>query len=213
MQVKKIFSALLLAVLPPIVAACAPAAVTLSREDLAQLKSQAEVGAVRHEPALFYADAGVYGLAGYGMSISAGKELRKKYAIEDPAPAVQAKFLESLAAEFKGVAVRSLDRTAAADDLGAVRSAYPGRWLFDFKTIGWGSAAEGDVEFTVRARLIRGDDAKIAWEGACNYATHDARGELLTLKNAALLKKKLQAGVTPCARELWSRFLSGASSS
>jgi hypothetical protein len=100
----------------------------------------------------------------------------------------------------------------AVDDLSAVKTAYPGRWLFDFKTMGWGSAAEGDVEFTVRARLIRSDDAKIVWQGLCKYETHDAKGELLTARNAALLKKKLQAGVSPCARQLWSQFLSGAAS-
>jgi hypothetical protein len=190
-------------------AGCAPAVIPLNKEDLAQLRNQAEIGALHHEPALFYADAGVYGLVGYGLSVSAGKELRAKYALEDPAPAVGAKFLQSLRAEFGGVAVRAVDRPVSNDDLSAVKAAYSGRWLFDFKTIGWGSAAEGDIEFTVRARLIRSDDAKIVWQGMCKHETRDAKGELLTARNAALLKKKLEAGVSPCARDLWAQFQAG----
>jgi hypothetical protein len=190
-------------------AGCAPALVAISREDLAQLKNQAEIGAAHHDPALFYADAGVYGLIGYGMSISAGKEIRTKYALEDPAAAVGAKFLQNLRAELGGVAVRTVDRPVSNDDLGAVKAAYRGPWLFDFKTIGWGSAAEGDVEFTVRGRLIRNDDSRIVWQGMCKYETRDAKGELLTAMNAALLKKKLEAGVSPCARDLWNQFSSG----
>jgi hypothetical protein len=34
-------------------AGCAPALVAISREDLAQLKNQAEIGAAHHDPALF----------------------------------------------------------------------------------------------------------------------------------------------------------------
>ena len=190
-------------------AGCAPALVAISREDLAQLKNQAEIGAVHHDPALFYADAGVYGLIGYGMSVSAGKEIRAKYALEDPARAVGAKFFQNLRAEFGGIAVRAVDRPVSNDDLSAVKAAYSGRWLFDFKTIGWGSAAEGDVEFTVRGRLIRNDDSKIVWQGMCKYETQDAKGKLLTARNAALLKKKLEAGVSPCARDLWAQFQAG----
>jgi hypothetical protein len=143
------------------------------------------------------------------MSVSAGKEIRTKYALEDPAPAVGAKFLQNLRVELGGVAVRTVDRPVSNDDLSAVKAVYRGPWLFDFKTIGWGSAAEGDVEFTVRGRMIRNDDSRIVWQGMCKYETRDAKGELLTAMNAALLKKKLEAGVSPCARLLWDQFLTG----
>jgi hypothetical protein len=188
---------------------CAPALVAISREDLAQLKNQAEIGAVRHEPAAFYGDVGFYGLIGWGMSLSAGKEIRTKYGIEDPARAIEEQFLQNLRPEFKGMAVRVVDQPVSDDDLAAAKSAYAGRWVFDFKTIGWGSAIEGDVEYTVRARLIRNEDFKVLWQGACKHETKDNKWEPLTANNAALLKKKLEAGVSPCARDLWAQFQAG----
>ena len=209
MRIQKIPFAILTAFVLPIFAGCAPSLVVISREDLAQLKGQAEIGALHHEPASFYSDVGVYGFLGYGMSVSAGKETRVKFGLEDPAAAVKAKFLQSLAAEYKGVAVRAIDRPLSSDDLGAVKNAYSGRWVFDFKTIGWGSAVEGDVEFTLRGRLIRNDDSKVLWRGICKYETRSGKGELLTLSNAALLKMKLQAGESPCAQQLWGQFLTG----
>ena len=132
MRIQKIPLAILTAFVLPIFAGCAPALVAISREDLAQLKGQAEIGVLHHEPASFYGDVGVYGLIGYGMSVSAGKEIRAKYALEDPAAAVKEKFLQSLAAEYKGVAVRAIDRPLSSDDLGVVKNAYSGRWVFDF---------------------------------------------------------------------------------
>jgi hypothetical protein len=195
----------LLAVLFAAVLGCS-SLVPLNRDDLAQLKKQSEIGAVRHEPAAFYGDVGIYGLIGWGMSLSAGKEMREIYGLEDPARAIEEKFIQNLRGEFKGVTVRAVDQPLSDDDLAAVKKTYGGRWVFDFKTLGWGSAAEGDVEFTVRVRLIRNDDGKIVWQGLCHYKTEDAKWEPLTANGAVLLKAKLQAGVTPCATQLWSQF-------
>jgi len=185
---------------------CSPALIPMGKEDRAQLINQAEIGAVNHEPAAFYADAGVYGMVGYGMSISAGKEIRKKYGLEDPALAVKASFIQALQKDLNSVKVRAIERPVTDDDLAAVKNAYAGAWLFDFKTIGWGSAIEGDVEFTVRARLIRGGDVKVVWQGTCKYETKGGKSKLLTGDSPALLKAKFQAGINPCVNDLWSQF-------
>ena len=185
---------------------CSPALIPMGKEDRAQLNHQAEVGAVHHEPAAFYADAGLYGMVGYGMSISAGKEIRKKYGLEDPALAVKVNFVQALQREFSGIKVRAVDRPVAADDLAAVKNAYAGPWVLDFKTIGWGSAIEGGVEFTIRARLIRNSDAQVVWQGTCKYETKGGKSKLLTGDSPALLKAKFQAGINPCVNDLWSQF-------
>jgi len=187
-------------------AGCSVAPVALSREDRAQLSSQAEIGAVHHEPADFYADAGFSGLIGYGKSISAGKEIRAKYRLDDPAVAVKTNFVQALEKEYGGIKVRAVDRPVAGDDVAAVKKAYAGPWVLDFKTLGWGSAIEGGVEFTVRARLIRNGDSRIVWQGTCKYETKDGKSKLLTGDSPALLQKKFQAGVAPCAESLWIQF-------
>ncbi|MGH7769589.1 MAG: hypothetical protein ACREQP_19250 [Candidatus Binatia bacterium] len=192
-----------------IVAGCSSTSVTLTKEDRAQLNNQTEIGAVHHEPAAFYADAGVYGLVGHGKSLSAGKEIRTKYRLEDPAAAVKTSFLQALEKEYGGIKVRAVDRAVAADDLGAVKKAHAGPWIIDFKTLGWGSAIEGDVEFTIRARLIRNDDSRIVWQGTCKYETKRGKSKLLTGDSPALLKAKFQAGVAPCVKDLWSQFQAG----
>jgi hypothetical protein len=185
---------------------CSSTSVMLSKEDRARLNSRTEIGAVYHEPAAFYADAGFSGLIGYGKSLSAGKEIRAKYRFDDPAPAVKTKFLQALEKEYTGMKVLPVDRPVAVDDLAAVKKAYAGPWVLDFKTLGWGSTIEGDVEFTVRARLIRNDDAKILWQGTCKYETKSGPRKLLTGDSPALLKGKFQAGVAPCAQQLWNQF-------
>jgi hypothetical protein len=189
-------------------AGCSATSITLSKEDRARLNN-AEIGAVHHEPAAFYADAGVYGMVGYGMSVSAGKEIRAKYRLEDPASAVKTNFVQALQKESSAIKVRAVDRPVAADDLAAVKNAYAGPWILDFKTIGWSSAIEGDVEFTVRARLIRKGDSKIVWQGTCKYETKSGKSKLLTGDSPALLKAKFQAGVGPCVNDLWSQFQAG----
>lgn len=187
-------------------AGCSSTSITLSKEGRAQLNNQAEIGAVHHEPAAFYADAGFFGLIGYGRSISAGKEIRAKYRLEDPASAVKTNFVQALEKEFSAIKVRAIDRPVAADDLAAVKNAYAGPWVLDFKTIGWGSAIEGGVEFTLRARLIRNADSRIVWQGTCKYETKSGKSKLLTGDSPALLQKKFQAGVAPCADSLWNQF-------
>jgi hypothetical protein len=186
---------------------CSPALIPMGKEDRAQLNNQAEIGAVHDGPADFYADAGFSGLIGYGKSISAGKEIRAKYRLEDPAAAVKTNFLLALEKEYSGIKVRAVDRPVVADDLAAVKNAYAGPWVLDFKTIGWGSAIEGDVEFTLRARLIRNADSRIVWQGTCKYETKSGKSKLLTGDSPALLQKKFQAGVAPCANDLWAQFL------
>jgi hypothetical protein len=185
---------------------CSPSLIQINQEDRAQLKQQSEIGAVHREPAAFYADAGVYGLVGHGMSISAGKEIRAKYGVEDPALAVKTNFVQALEKEISGIKVRAVDRPVAVDDLAAVKKAYAGPWVLDFKTLGWGSAIDGDVEFTIRARLIRNDDAKVVWQGTCKYETKSGKKKLLTGDSPGLLKAKFQAGINPCVQQLWGQF-------
>jgi hypothetical protein len=202
----KILSACLSAIFFLIGAGCSSTSITLSKEDRAQLNNQAEIGAVHHAPAAFYADAGLYGMVGYGMSVSAGKEIIKKYGLEDPAAAVKTNFVQALQKEFSAIKVRAVDRPVVADDLAAVKKAHAGPWVLDFKTIGWGSAIEGGVEFTLRARLIRNADSKIVWQGTCKYEPKSGKSKLLTGDSPALLKKKFQAGVAPCTESLWAQF-------
>jgi hypothetical protein len=185
---------------------CSPALIPMGKENRAQLNNQAEIGAIHHEPAEFYADAGFSGLIGYGKSISAGKEIRARYRFEDPAAAVKANFLLALEKEYSGIKVRAVDRPVAVDDLAAVKKAYAGPWVLDFKTLGWGSAIEGGVEFTMRARLIRYSDAQVVWQGMCKYETKIGQKKLLTGDSPALLKAKFQAGIAPCTESLWAQF-------
>jgi hypothetical protein len=185
---------------------CSPALIPMGKEDRALLNNQAEIGAVHHEPADFHADAGVYGMIGYGMSVSAGKEIRRKYGLEDPAAAVKTNFLQALEKGYSGIKVRAVDRAVAVDDLAAVKKAYAGPWVLDFKTLGWGSAIEGGVEFTMRARLIRNSDAKVVWQGMCKYEPKSVQKKLLTGDSPALLKAKFQAGIAPCTESLWAQF-------
>jgi len=202
----KISSAFVTALVLLIGFGCSPALIPMGKADRAQLNNQAEIGAVHREPAAFYADAGLYGMVGHGMSISAGKEIRKKYGLEDPATAVKTNFLQALEKEYIGIKVRAVDRPVAGDDLAAAKNAYGGAWLFDFKTLGWGSAIEGGVEFTIRARLIRNSDAIVVWQGTCKYETKGGKSKLLTGDSPALLKAKFQAGINPCVNDLWSQF-------
>ena len=198
---------------------CAPRLVGLEHDTLLRLKAEPEIRVVRYPPPMFdIANPGnrvvgsVFGVSGGGIAVPS-----QGFAAADPVRAVQDRFAASLGFETGLTNLRPVDDVPPSDRLDETGKAFGHGLILDFKTLRWGLSYDPQlwtryrVVYSARARLVRADDASLAWQGICDASEREAApgttmGEL-TAADAALLRDKLDDAARSCSEDLVRQFL------
>ncbi len=209
------------------VSGCAPAPIKIDRGELARLKDEPELHAIRvGSPSLdvktrageAVGQLGLIGLAVQaGVYDTMGERMMKEHALVDPAARVQERFLASLATELGLNAVRVTPEPVPSDEPAALRATLGRGLVFDFKTLAWllwydpNRWSGYHVGYAVRGRLVRLDGGTVIWQGACDPPFDRSQPgptmEQLVANGAALLKAKLAEAADRCAVELVNQLL------
>ncbi len=210
----------LLAVLP-LLAGCAATPIRIDQAERARLATVPVVQTVRYEPESFVvttAGKAMFGLVGTGLAASAGTELRLTLGLDDPARAVQTRFLEVVSRDLGVKNVRAARAPAGnKDDPSALKATIGSGVVFDFRTTSWTIVYHPKdfgryrTVYAGRARLVRVDDGKVLWQGLCSKRSDDDPAtsptyDELTANKGALLKATFAKNAALCADDLVAQF-------
>ena len=205
---------------------CTSAPVRMDKEELGHLRGRSDIKAVHYPPFQFSvrtpgkAIAGGGGALGamlsLGMFESAGDKMTKEYALADPAPMVQERFVSALGQDPGITTIQSVQETPGNDDLGELKRVTGQGLVFDFKTTQWmlfyypTDWSHYRIAYSARGRLVRLEDSKVIWLGTCEAIGQDPTSsptmDELTANNGALLKTKINEAAETCAQQLLTSF-------
>lgn len=208
-------------------AGCAPAPIKIDRGELARLKDEPELHAVRvGSPSLDVktraGDAvGQLGLLGLAVQASVydtmGARIMKEHALVDPVARVQERFLAAVTRELGLSAVRVTAEPVPSDEPAVLRAKLGRGLVFDFKTLAWllwydpNRWSGYHVGYAVRGRLVRLDGGTVIWQGACDPPFDRSQPgptmEQLVANGAELLKTRFAEAADRCAVELVNQLL------
>ncbi len=208
-----------------IVSGCAPAPVRLDSAEMARLKDEREIRAVRYEPAsLSYRSRlagaqlpGILALGSLGADIAdsaRGPQLMKQYELTDPAGAVQKRLLAALAGELGLQNLKLVPDPLTSDELDALRTAPGTGPVLDVKTLTWSLQYDPNsfsgylLYYAARARLVRLDPPRVVWQSVCDLPGNPSVPvDQFTANNGALLKATIAERVAQCVQILRDEFL------
>lgn len=205
---------------------CAPTLIQMHPEELSHLKNQSDIQAVHYSPSPFSIRtpgkvmAGGGGILGSMFSLSlfesAGGKMAKEYTLEDPALRVQNRFLSSLKQDLGITNIRIVQESPSNDSIDELKRTVGKGMVFDFKTTAWTLLyypfdwTHYRISYEARARLIRLENSRIAWQGNCEFIGEDPKTsptmDELKANNGAVLKTMLSEAADTCAEELLSQF-------
>ena len=194
--------------------------VPIQQDRMANLQGSTITVSTREKPSFGAMTAGkaTFGLLGAAAMISAGNEIVKKNAIEDPAVSIARELADSFASAnamtvvpTEGVLAKSTNpaelarQYSAADILLDVQTV---NWSFAYFPTDWNNYR---VIYSAKARLIDTRTRKVLAEGFCSRVpekTDDAPShEELLANQAARLKQELEAAAQHCVSEFRSKVL------
>src|SRR5215831_4247685 len=197
----------------------------MPKEELARLNGQT-VKAIHYSGSPFQVMTGTAkvgmmagGLLGGGFAAfqteSTGDEMRKDYSLDDPILRVKAHFLTEVRTSLRLDTIDSVQTLPSSSDMDDLRAAFSKGTLFDFQSTNWHLTdyplGYYRIEYRARARLIRRDDSRVLWEGACNFAGKEPTVSMtlddFKANNAAILRQSLNEAPDACVQELLSQFL------
>ena len=207
---------------------CAPRLVGLEYDTLVRLKAEPEIHVVRYPAPAFDVTVPGNSLVGSSFGVSGGAiavpsqgaaaaEPGAAYGLTDPARTVQDGVVASLGFEMGLTNLRPVDEVRPTDRLDELGKAFGHGFVLDVTTLRWGLSYDPEiwtqyrVVYSARARLVRADDASLAWQGVCDASEREAMsgttmGELMAT-DAALLRDKLEVAARSCADELVHQLL------
>ena len=208
-----------------IVSGCAPAPIRLDSAEIARLKDEREIRAVRYEPASLSFRSrlgaaqlpGILALASLGADIAdsaRGPQLMKEYGLTDPAGAVQERLLAALAGELGLQKLRTMPDPLTSDELDALKTAVGTGPVLDVKTLAWNFQYDQNsfsgylVYYSARGRLVRLDPPRVVWQSTCYLPGKQSLPvDQFTANNGALLKVTIAERVEQCVQFLRDELL------
>ncbi len=194
--------------------------VPIQQERMANLKGSTITVTTREKPSFGATTAGKasFGLLGAAAMISAGNEIVKKNAVEDPAGSIARELANSFATANAMTVVPTEGVLAKGTNPAELARQYSGAdLLLDVQTVNWGFAYfptdwnNYRVIYSAKARLIDTKTRKVLAEGFCSRVpdkTDDAPShEELLANQAARLKQELQVAADHCISEFRAKVL------
>ncbi len=194
--------------------------VPIQQERMANLKGSTITVTTREKPSFGATTAGKasFGLLGAAAMISAGNEIVKKNAVEDPAGSIARELANSFASANAMTVVPTEGVLAKGTNPAELARQYSGAdLLLDVQTVNWGFAYfptdwnNYRVIYSAKARLIDTKTRKVLAEGFCSRVpekTDDAPShEELLANQAARLKQELEAAADHCISEFRAKVL------
>lgn len=194
--------------------------VPIQQERMANLQGSTITVTTREKPSFGATTAGKasFGLLGAAAMISAGNEIVKKNAVEDPAVAIATELASGFASANAMTVVPTEGVLAKSTNPAELARQYSKADLvLDVQTVNWGFAYfptdwnNYRVIYSAKARLIDTRTRKVLAEGFCSRVpekTDDAPShEELLANQAARLKQELEAAAQHCVSEFRSKVL------
>ena len=209
---------------------CAPAFIPLDKEEMARLQSEPQILVAVYEPARFAYQspghpvapgaAGVFNPTTGASAIGATTDPRAPVfllasALEDPVFEVKEVFVRGLAGRLGATRLVDVQEVLADDEIQGLRKRFGSGVALDFRTRSWGLLQGAtrlfpyQIAYEVRSRLLRLSDARVLWQGHCQYDGRYARGNLdeATANSPPLLQERFKEAADACAKTLLSQLL------
>ena len=197
---------------------CAPKLIKMEKSELARLHDGPEIQAIHYSsppPEVGWSDPNPQSALHIFIlpfelkdSHSKSKQVEGLH-LEDPVWRVKERVVPSLVTVVDLKRARLVREPLVDDDLDKLRAALGKGVVIDFKTIHWAvrKAQRGNqIEYSVRARILRLEDSKNLWQGVCeDTRSFDSFDELMAA-NGMLLKMKLNQSAEACAQEILAQL-------
>ena len=209
---------------------CAPAFVPLDKEEMARLRSEPQILVMAYEPPPFgYQSpltpvapgaAGVFNPATGASAIGATTDPRAPVfllasALEDPVFEVKEVFVRGLAGRLGATRLVDVQEVLAHDEIQGLAKRFGNEVVLDFRTRSWGLLQAAtrlypyQIVYEVRSRLLRLSDARILWQGHCQYDGRYARANVdeAAANSVPALREKFSQAAEACANVLLAQIL------
>lgn len=156
----------------------------------------------------------------YKKALAIGDKLTQEFALQDPTPLVEKRFVDDLTARVGAGNLRILPKAVEPEEPSTIGSPL----VIDFKTFqlsfellgteyGEPNNAPMHLWFAVRSHITQVSEGRTLWAEVCFYRTNDRgegpyqHGELLA-DNGAKMKQIIEHAAEVCGKELAAKLLS-----
>ncbi len=170
------------------------------------------------KPVPFPFPFGTYGCISK-KALAIGDKLTREFALQDPTPLVEKRFVDDLTARVGAGNLKVLPKAVEPEEPSTIGSAL----VIDFKTFQWSFEILGTkygepnnapmhLWFAVRSRATQVSEGRTLWAEACFYRTNERGegpyryGELLA-DNGAKMKQIIEHAADECGKELAAKVL------
>jgi hypothetical protein len=208
-----------------LISACATQPIRISQNDRIELKKETAFSTVCYKTdldILMYesAVAANFGLVGavINATVYASPQDRVRAMVKEPAKDVGNRFLDWMDSTAKrapsAVAYNPVNPTPSNDDVSAIAGEARDPMVWEFKTLHWllqYHPLDFDsyhLKFRLRARLISKRDARVIWQGVCDYPGNEtdySRTSKQVFEGDAITEMET-AAVSSCVKQLRDQF-------